>query len=321
MAVQIDLSALMDEAKAKKRRVESASSNWASQIGDPCTRYLVYMRTRGHERQLPDVNLQYIFDEGRLHEKALLRELQDDMGVEIRELQRGWPTNKQNISGRIDAEMKDLDGKWKPLEAKSISPYEFVKLPENVMDFLKSPKRWLRRYPGQMMTYLYYCNQEEGLLVFKNKLSGRIRQINCVLDFAYTESLLKKAEAIESHLRAGTLPDRVEESVLHDSCPFYHLCLPDSYVDGIFKLDPELESKVDRLQELKAQAKPITEELEELREMVKEASNGQEKLIVGKWLITNKIVHKASYVSPAVDYRDMRIKEVQEAKAKSLKKK
>lgn len=312
MTVQVDLSQLMDEAKAKKRYVSSAPSNYASLLGDPCLRYLVYMRTHGHERSLYEVGLQYIFDEGKTHERALLKEIQDELGFDIRAQQKGWPLNPEHISGRIDGEINLGNNLWVPLEIKSISHYAFLKLPDkdHLMELVNSKKRWERHYPAQIQLYLYFTNSEEGMMVFKDKLTGRIKQFNVTLDYEYTDSLLDKAKLIEDHIKKQTLPDRTEENSLHEGCDFYHICLPETIHEGTMVDDPDLEAKLDRRGELK----PIVSEYEELDKEIKEGVKNKPETVCGNWILKGKFIEKNMKASEAktLKYWETKISKIKE---------
>jgi hypothetical protein len=89
----IDIVQKVIESKSKKIELWPVSSNRASEMGHPCERYLVYLRTRGNERVLHDVGLQFVFDEGKVHEKAVLRDL-EDAGIEVIEQQRPFEWKK-----------------------------------------------------------------------------------------------------------------------------------------------------------------------------------------------------------------------------------
>ena len=76
-------------------------SNRASEIGNPCHRYLYYMRTAYKERPLPDVGLLEIFKEGNYQERATV-ELLSEHGIELNQQQRSIDLKAYEISGSID---------------------------------------------------------------------------------------------------------------------------------------------------------------------------------------------------------------------------
>src|SRR5438309_8002720 len=55
----------IDDYKASKIEQWPVRSNRASELGHPCERFLTYNRVAWRHARLPDVGLQYVFDEGR----------------------------------------------------------------------------------------------------------------------------------------------------------------------------------------------------------------------------------------------------------------
>src|SRR5437867_568445 len=75
-----------------------------------------------------------------------------------------------------------------------------------------------------------------------------LAQVTVKLDYDYAESLLRRAERINAHVEAGTLPERIpfNEEVC-PRCPFYALCLPDfEGKDPIAFLEDETVEFLDR---------------------------------------------------------------------------
>ena len=73
------------------------------------------------------------------------------------------------------------------------------------------------------------------------------------IDYELGEKTLKKCEGIEKHLKDKTLPECISyaEDICGD-CGFLHICLPEIKRDALeFTLDPDMEKKLDRWNELK----------------------------------------------------------------------
>jgi len=299
----IDIVQRVIEAKAKKIKMWPVRSNRASEMGHPCDRYLVYLRTRGMERPLHDIGLQFIFDEGNLHEDAVLQTLHE-AGIQIIEQQRSFEWKKYQITGSIDAKMLD-DGKAIPIEIKSFSDWNW-KATNTIEDMFKSKALYMKKYPAQLTLYLIMDEKEEGMFLLKNKTNGMLKQIQMKLDFDYAESLIKKAERINTHIQAETLPGQISyEDNICGVCPFGHICLPDVDHTATLIDDPEFEVMLDRRGDLKE----AVSEYNELDKMIREKAKEKSEIICGKWQIKGKFVEKKAYSIPASTYWQTTIKE------------
>ncbi|MDD5490079.1 MAG: hypothetical protein PHP25_05380, partial [Candidatus Moranbacteria bacterium] len=184
----------LDRAAEKRIKAWPHPNNRASEAGHPCLRFLVLSRLEPDKKVLHDVNLQRIFDLGNVFEKAVLQELQE-AGVNVVEQQRPFEWKKFQLSGHIDGKIQVGD-KLIPIEIKSCSPNSFAEVEKkSPADLINSKKIWLRKYPAQILLYMLMDGSEAGLLVFKNKVTGRLHQVNYYLDdvaLEYAESILKK---------------------------------------------------------------------------------------------------------------------------------
>ncbi len=221
------------DLKAKRADRRPVHSNTASKLAWPCPcnartgpRYLVLRRTHWQAAPLPDAEMQMIFDEGRIQETALLRDLQD-AGLDLIEQQAAVEWRKFQITGHLDAKVL-LDGEAIPLEAKSLSPFSWESH-QCIDDFLESKWPWMRGYPGQLLIYMLLSNAERGLLVTKNKATGRLRAIDFSLSSYLNEAeeLLRLAESANKHIEAGTVPDAVPfEEWVCGKCEMFCVCTP-----------------------------------------------------------------------------------------------
>lgn len=211
----------LDKMMEGRRRVFPCRGNRASNF-DVCERKMVYSITNWQDKTLPSLDLQYIFDAGNVWERATVRRL-EEAGVEIEQRQRDF--EYQGITAHIDG-MVRVDGKPYPIEIKSMSQYIWEQI-NTVEDMTKSDKSYLRKYPAQLQLYLLMSNAEKGCFVLVNKQTSRVKEIWMTLDYAYCEELLKKAERVDCHVDAGTLPDRIPyDPDMCDRCDFAHICLP-----------------------------------------------------------------------------------------------
>lgn len=290
----INIVEKLDQETAKRIKTYPHPNNRASECGNPCIRFLVLSRLHSDKKALHDVGLQRIFDEGNLHEFAVLRELQD-AGFQIIEQQRPFEWKKFRLTGRIDAKIS-INGTAIPLEIKSCSPNIFqhiLNLPPEEMT--KSKYSWVRRYPGQIMAYMLMDGKEEGIIIFKNKSTGEKCQKNFKLDLEYTEEILKKLERVNECIAKNEIPP-VEVSEECKRCGFMKtMCYPDQDYGPGFDLisDEEVEVKLIRWDELKEKAK----EYEELDKELKEIFKGK-SAIVGDFKVESKEFERKNYKVP-----------------------
>jgi len=297
----------IEELKRSRIKQWPVRSNRASDLGHECLRYLVLQRTRWQEKKLHDVRLQSIFDEGNLHESAVIRDLMD-AGIQVIEPQRGYEWREYQITGHIDAKIV-INGKVVPLEIKSASPFIFQAL-NNIQDLYHGKYHYLRKYPAQMTIYLLMDNKEEGLFLFKNKVTGELKEIPMPLDYDLGEKLLKKAEAINEHVANETLPDYIPyDEEICGECPFQHVCLPEIKRDALeIETDPELEEKLKRYFELK----PLKSEYDKLDKEIKIKFKEQEKVVIGNWLVTGKWVERKGFTVETSQYWKTNFKRLEE---------
>lgn len=280
------------EHAARQIKQYPVNSNRASDLGIPCVRYHVLNRTRWQEKSLHDVGLQLVFNMGNEIEEIVLKELAE-AGVKVIEQQKSFHWKEYQISGHIDGSILD-NGAMIPMEIKSCSPFVFKAI--NTIDDLKRGKYpYLRKYPTQLNLYLLMDNKEQGLFLFKDKVSGSIKEIWMNIDYDLGEETLKRAEAVNAHVAAGTLPDPINQDMWCDGCAYAHICLPD-HIGKEVEIDTgNLAEMLDRLEALKDAKK----EYEEIDEQVKAAVEGREKILAGSWFISGKWLERKSYEIPA----------------------
>jgi CRISPR/Cas system-associated exonuclease Cas4 (RecB family) len=225
-------------------------------------------------------------------EEIVLKELAE-AGIKVIEQQRSFQWREYQITGHTDGTILADDGAW-PLEIKSCSPYVFKTI-NSVADLTHGKYGYLRKYPAQLTLYCLMANKEKGVILFKDKTSGQMKEIWIPLDYELGETLLKRAEAVNAHLAAGTLPEPINDDLWCEGCAYAHICLPD-HIGKEVEIDTgELATMLDRLDELK----PAVREYEEIDEQVKKAVEGKEKVLAGSWFVTGRYLEKKSYDIPA----------------------
>lgn len=292
----VNLVEALDKETEKRIKSWPRYSNRASEAGHPCIRYLVLSRLKPELKALHDVGLQRIFDEGNLHERAVLREL-EEAGFQVVEQQRSFEWKKFRLTGHIDGKIR-IDGKLIPIDIKSVSPNIFPSIEKyTVEEMLNSKYTWVRKYPAQILLYMIMDGAEEGILLFKNKSSGKKHQKNFNLNdhLEYTESILKKLETVNSYVDKGELPE-IEQSDECKRCDFCKtICFPGQDYGPGFDVytDEEMEVKLLRREELKSKAK----EFKELDSEIKEQFKGK-NAIVGDFIIESKPYDRKFYEVP-----------------------
>lgn len=278
------------EHKRSLIRQYPVNSNRASEIGHPCLRYLTYSRTHWQERALHDVGLQMIFDMGNEVERIVMRML-DDANVKVIEQQRSYAWTVHQLTGHIDGKLIE-NGNAYPFDVKSSSPYIFDSI-QSLDDLKRSKYQHLRKYPAQLQCYLMMGEEEQGLFIFMNKVSGALKEIWMDRDELLGQEIIDKCLTINDRVKDGSLPDRIEyDDQVCGSCAFAHICLPDrAGCEAEIVDDAELEAMLDRLQELKDAKK----EYESLDKEITAVVKGRDKLMVGNWWITGKWVMRKGF--------------------------
>lgn len=270
--------------------------NRASSAGHPCERHLVYCRLNSHEKLRHDVGLELIFREGNHQEKAFIRDFMD-AGIFIEESQRAFEWPEFELTGKIDGILK-LDGKKYPVEFKSINPANFDKL-NNADDLKNSFSYYVKGYYDQIQLYLLMNNSDEGIIFLKNKVNGRIKQINIAFDYVYAEAILKKLERVNKCVKEKTYPERIDDRRACGGCAFRHICLPDEASSSIQIEDSvELLDTLEQREKLKEAAKQYEELDEKAKSMCKTKEDGA-YLVGGDFQVKVKTQERKTYVVPA----------------------
>jgi hypothetical protein len=279
-------------AKQRKRRLDAHTRPWqpsatpATALGYRCERRTVYQRTRPEMSAPIGEELASIFEEGNLHQADVRREL-SLLGFEVVEAELNFRDARLDITGTIDGKLS-VNGEHRarrvPVEIKSCSG-----CPPTSSDGLRDHGGLYGRYFAQMQTYLFLTNEPEGLFVFKDKITGLWALVPVSLDFEYAENLLKRAERIRDHVKAGTLPDRIPDRSECDGCPFKDtVCHPaEAPVDPLLiAQDPELLSQLSEREQLDVSATRYDKIDKAVKERFK-LTNG-ERFVVGDFLVEKK---------------------------------
>ncbi|MGH7207833.1 MAG: hypothetical protein ACREIL_00460 [Nitrospiraceae bacterium] len=294
-------------------------TNRASELGHPCTRYLYFVRAAWQKRILHSPTLQSIFDIGKLYEEHAITELKA-MGFRIIEQQRYYEWKKYQITGHVDGKLYVEDwmvqeappeiqpllniGHTVPMDVKSCESHVWERL-NTVEDLLKSPKVYHQKYVGQLTIYALSAEEPVGVIILVNKQTGVPKEIWIPLNYDYGEGLIKKAETVNAAIEKQEIPPPIPWSEdICGACPFLVECLPEVKRQPLELLtDPELEGQLIRLSEIK----PLVQEYEKLDKTVKGKLKGQDKVLIGDFLVTGSEVSRTGYTVKPVTYWQVKI--------------
>ena len=284
-----------------KRRTRPRDANRASDLDDACLRRLVYARTNWADAVPVDIGLQGIFSTGNELEPVIERILAE-MGRAANPRWRIVGTqvsmndkfmSDHNIGGTADGmlQFETPDGQWVTAmipDVKSCSANVW-----NMLDSYESLSRfpWTRKYRGQMQTYMLGYEMERSVLIFVNKQNlYQIKAIEIPLDLAYAERLIQKADKINAHVKAKTLPDKINQPEECSRCKFAHICLPELESNANMELldNPMLAECLQQMADLK-EGKTAYDAAE--RELGKLLPKGQD-VICGDFIVMWKEITK-----------------------------
>ena len=296
----------MNQAVRQHLRSRSKHSpvhtNRASELGHPCSRYVCYVRVAWQDRELPDETLQVIFDDGNMHERYVIR-LLEDVGYNVQEQQIPFEWKEYSITGHLDAVLYIEDIGQVVAEMKSTNDHTYQTL-NCAADFLNG-QWWVKKWYGQLQLYLLLKNLDNGLFILKDKSPmGRfpLKFIPVALDYEYAEGLLRKAEmankvvaAVEKQREMGMtdpadldrlLPDRIEpDEKICGRCSFIHRCMGQRTFgpELVILTDEQISAKVIRREELK----PFSKEYKDVHDGLRQAIiNAGGNVISGDYHLT-----------------------------------
>jgi hypothetical protein len=266
----------------------------ASAIGHDCERYLVYSIANWEDATQKTVGTRLIFDEGNLHERAVLQSL-PKAGHDVIEQQRNLTWREYNITGHVDGVLV-VNGKAVVLEIKSMADhiwrgifrdgpraYLWMEVEEEFQG-----KPWLRKYYAQQQAYMILKEAPAAIMLCKNKQTGGYAQVNLELDYEYAEGLLQRAERINKHVADGTYPERIAwDAEVCGRCDFLHLCHPDRVNEDPIKFveDAEAAKTLDQRGEAHDASKVYKTAHEWVVDWAWKKYPNKANVTVGNWLI------------------------------------
>ncbi|MFA5130441.1 MAG: hypothetical protein WC477_06050 [Patescibacteria group bacterium] len=298
------------EGKKAKIKTYPQHVTRASEVGHPCERYLVYSVTNWADRSPYPPEVQFIFEGGRVVEDLAVQDF-EDAGFKVYrpEPDRAIMESRPQISGHVDIRVDFGDGKVYTGEIKGLNAYDWESL-NTIADFHRSKKPWIRKYPAQLMTYLYIKGEERGFFYLKSIPRFQPKFIWVDLDLGYMESILQKTERVEKHIHEKTFPDRLNDAEICEGCPFAHICLPELKREALsVETDEQFIADLERREQLKE----IYKEYNELDNSLKKRFAERESIAAGDFLILGSWVDKKQYTVPEskyIKYKIMRLNNV-----------
>lgn len=312
---------LEDHVTLSIRNRTSRARNWAGDLGLECDTYQVASRLKGTLKPKVSQGLMKIFRVGIEWERPNIRWLQD-AGINVRETgDKHWYWEKYNISGIMDAEIEVIHPNtkkktWIPFEHKTTSPNGFraiKKHKDEGISLTKADQPWLRKYPGQLSTYMMFKSVDIGCWFYFEKTSGDYLFWILPLDYEYAETLIKRAERTNTNVMNNHIPDpKYCDSCL--KCDFaLTLCFPDKDFGPGFDMieSEEVLSKVKRYKDLEAELKEFNALKKEL--IGKGDSPGllyKRNAVVGDYIVESKEGERGGYEVKASKYWVTSIKEL-----------
>jgi hypothetical protein len=304
------------DGKRKKIKVYPQHIVRASEIAHPCTRYLVYSITNWVDKKPHGPEVEFIFEGGRLVEDLAVQDF-IDAGFKVYrpEPDRALMESRPRISAHLDIRvdfgdiLKEYGINQKVLtgEIKGLNIFDWEKM-NTIEDFMNSKKPWLRKYVGQLTTYMYIKGEEWGFFYLKSVPRFQPKFILVKLDLEYMESLLKKTEYVEECVKNKTLPEQVDDPDMCEYCPFQHICLPDINRDELdFIDDQEFAEMLERREQIKEYAR----EYNDIDRHVKKRLGDRLKACVGNFLITGKEISRKGYTVEDTTYTRYKIAQIE----------
>jgi len=212
-----------DPDVGKKAPYDHSANNWASQLGHPCRRFLVYSRLDWERRKEMSTEGRHRVKEGKRIETWLQHKI-EDFGYPIVENQKRvtWPDLQ--ISGKIDGKIRV--GDILPiLEIKSVNP-RYWDSTRSLAAIAHNSAYWIRMIVTQPNLYMFMENEPWAMLALAT-FGKRPRFIPMHIDFDLGDKTVETARAVNEHVAAGTYPQRIfYHPQVCGLCDFSHLCKP-----------------------------------------------------------------------------------------------
>ena len=281
-----ELTEGLKKSYEKQEKKYPRYTNWASDAGHPCLRYLVLCRTRWEDIPPLPAEIRPRLEVGNaMHDLA--EKSFREAGFQVHTSPDSLQDKKLQVSGRMDFEIGRNGESGTPVEVKSVSDFEIVKY-SSIEDIL-SGKWWVKKWISQLALYCWIRGKENGILHLRSMKTYRNIDLSItdknIIDFV--DVLMKNLESVNKHIADKTLPEPIDyDDFICGGCSAKSVCLRDIPIaSGEVLLDDELENQLKRRDELK----PMIKEYEELDKEIKEKTKGKTGIcglyqIGGRWV-------------------------------------
>lgn len=277
----------------------------ASSLGWSCDRKHFYDLTL--PRPPHSVELEAIFGEGNVQEQAVIDQLRA-MGFIVEATQEQFKYEQPLIMGHIDGKIGETKAEMFPFDVKSASPWSYDEI-NSAEDLIHSRKMWHRLYPVQILFYMLVTNSMYGVLIFKNKQTGMIKDVWFSFDehIKWLDEAVKRAERVYANKAKGYEGDRTQDLELCQACPHKETCLPDIiYKEGIkFIESPELVLLLETREANKEAHKTYEKTDKRVKDMLKSIPPGEKA--AGEFMIQIKEISRDGYTVEAGKYNKVTI--------------
>jgi CRISPR/Cas system-associated exonuclease Cas4 (RecB family) len=302
-AVAAQISDGLAELFSHDRPASRSRTNQFSQIGKPCERFLVLDRNEGGQKSPFPMGARLRMERGKKAEEWVKAALRAKHPTRVVELEREVEIRRGNLSGRIDigwiVDPSNHRSPFLPVEVKSTAMFDQI---ETVADLLASP--WTAPWVWQVTGYMLALNVEYALILLVEPSDYQWKVIPVALDYDLGERLLKRAEGIEAHLTAGTLPDYHPDPRQCKDCRLAHVCCPPMNFEATmaFFEGSELESDLQWLASRKADKSEFDKRDRKVKDSLKvlaEQRPGAEQIVIGETTVQVKRIEKRAYTVAA----------------------
>lgn len=225
-----------------------------------------------------------------MHESHVQQEILRDcneLGWAFVGQQQDFHDKELEITGHVDGIIMISDpmtnaSKKFPVEIKTMSDNIWQRI-DTVKDLINAKYPHLQKYYGQMQAYLYLNASEAGVFVLKNKTTGLRKYIPCPFDFDYTDTMIKRVQAVNVARGTTSIPERILKDEYCENCAFRKICIGEKLTSVEAYDNDRLKSAL----EMREAASEGKKQYEEAMEIIKEeaAKAGKEEFKVGGWLI------------------------------------
>lgn len=258
-----------DQRLTSKRQQYQSKNCIASNLGE-CLKERYHSIVDWDKKPMADNWLQARFEEGVEQERRILIKLMNN-GFDFTEGQKRFELKDRSgrciLSGKIEGKIK-FDGKFYPFEIKSMNPNIYAGV-DRIEDFEKYSHT--RKYPKQLMAYMYSENCDEGFFIITDCL-GHFKILPIKLDYQMMEQEMQNCELVQTCVEQKKAPAFTENKALCRKCWAAKTCCFPSidFGEGIEIIsDEELSVDLKRRDELMDSASEYEAIDKKIKERVK----------------------------------------------------